>query len=189
MKGIRVLSTTGLVTVLLALAACGQEVAPAPADTALPPKPATTLTSPPVATPAVLPTAMPDPTTIPAATATPAPASPPVPAVAPTATTEPTAAPTAAPTPSAKSAVPEGLFLKITSLPKESVVRTRTVPISGLTSPDALVSVNGILVDVDSEGGFTTSVSLNDGTNLVEVFASDFKGNDVSAVLTIIYIP
>ena len=79
--------------------------------------------------------------------------------------------------------------MKITSLPKESVVRTKTVSISGATSPDALVSVNGVLVDVNSEGVFTTSVSLDDGANLVEVVASDFKGNDVSAVLTIIYIP
>ena len=79
--------------------------------------------------------------------------------------------------------------MKITSLPKESVVSSSTVSVSGITSLDALVSVNGLLVDVDNEGGFTTTVSMREGPNLVEIVASDFKGNQMSSVLTIIYIP
>ena len=79
--------------------------------------------------------------------------------------------------------------MQLTNVPKESVVHTSTVSISGLTRPDAVVSVNGVLVDVDGDGRFTATVSLQPAPNLIEVVASDFQGNKVSAVLTIIYIP
>ena len=89
----------------------------------------------------------------------------------------------------ASEATAGGLLLQITSLPKESVVRTNTVPISGITSPGGVVSVNGVLVDVDAGGRFTSTVSLQERPNLVEVVASDFKGNQLSSVLTVIYVP
>ena len=114
----------------------------------------------------------------------------------------PTATPTAvvvAPTPGARpqltpapeisGEIPTGLFLQITNLPKESVVRTNAIAISGATTPDALVSVNGVLVDVDQDGKFTSTLTLQEGPNIIEVVASDFQGNKVSAVLSIISIP
>ena len=79
--------------------------------------------------------------------------------------------------------------MKITSLPKESVVHAATVSVSGITSQDALVSINGILVDVNGRGEFTSSISLEEGANLVEISASDFKGGKTGLVLTVIYIP
>ena len=103
--------------------------------------------------------------------------------VVPTATLVPT------PSPAAAGPPPEGLFLKITRPPRESVVRTSAVLVGGITSPDAVVSVNGVLVDVDEKGRFTSTVSLQEGPNLIEAVASDFHGNQVSSVLTIIYIP
>ncbi|MFQ5933075.1 MAG: hypothetical protein ACE5KI_00350 [Dehalococcoidia bacterium] len=106
-----------------------------------------------------------------------------------TATASPTSTSVTAPTPGVGAEIPTGLFLQITNLPKESVVRTDTIPISGLTSPDAVVSVNGVLVEVEADGTFTATVSLEETPNLIEVVASDFQGNQVSAVLTIIYIP
>ena len=111
----------------------------------------------------------------------------------PTATLPPAGSPVITPestfTPTVSVEIPEGLFLKIINLPKESVVRTPTIPIRGITTPDALVSVNGTLVDVDGEGRFTSMVTLQEAPNLIEVVASDFQGNKVSSVLTIIYIP
>ena len=74
-------------------------------------------------------------------------------------------------------------------MPRESVVRTSPVSISGVTTPDAVVSVNGVLVGVDAEGGFTSKVALQEEPNVIEMVASDFRGNQVSVVLTIIYIP
>ena len=79
--------------------------------------------------------------------------------------------------------------MKITNLPKESVVRTDTVSLSGITTADAVVSVNGVLVDVEGDGSFNTAVPLQGGLNLIEVVASDFQGNRVSSVLTIIFLP
>ena len=155
------------------------------------------------ATPASIPaTPTSSPTQVPITTATPSPTPAPIAAASPTViptpapTTTSTATPTPAPTTEATpTSLPIGseliddLFLQITNFPKESVVRTNTVDLAGRTSPDALVSVNGVLVDVDADGAFAATVTLNEEPNLVEVIASDFRGNQVSAVLTIIYIP
>lgn len=108
----------------------------------------------------------------------------------PTATTEqPTATPTrpsqATPTP----IVTLGFFLQVIGIDSESVVHTNTVIIKGVTSPDAVLSINGILVSIDAEGEFEVTVSLDPGTNLIEVIASDFEGNQESAVFAIISVP
>ncbi len=75
------------------------------------------------------------------------------------------------------------------NVPKESIIHTATIALNGLTRPDAVVSVNGVIVDVGSTGEFTATVTLEPAPNLIEIVASDFQGNKVSAVLTIIYIP
>ena len=75
------------------------------------------------------------------------------------------------------------------NVPKESIVHTDTIALNGLTRPDAVVSVNGVIVDVDSTGAFSAVVTLQPAPNLIEIVASDFQGNKVSAVLTIIYVP
>ena len=93
------------------------------------------------------------------------------------------------PTPLVGGVISGGLFLQMTNLPKESIVHTSTISISGITTLDAVVSVNGVLVDVDAGGNFTSTLSLEQAPNLIEVVASDFQGNKVSAVLTVIYIP
>ena len=121
--------------------------------------------------------------------ATPTPATPPLPtpALSPTPAVTPITGPS--PTPTSTPILTTGLFVQVTNLPKESVVHTNTVRVDGRTSPDAIVSVNGIIVDVDEEGRFTAIVSLEEGTNIIEVIASDFAGNEDSAVLAIISIP
>ncbi len=55
--------------------------------------------------------------------------------------------------------------------------------------PNSTVTVNGILVDVDADGAFTTTVILEEGPNLLEVIASDLTGEQRFAVLSVIYIP
>jgi len=75
----------------------------------------------------------------------------------------------------------------MTNVPEEGVVRTNIFPLSGVTAPDAVVSVNGVVVEVDSSGRFSTTISLLPEPNLIQVVASDFHGNQVSTVLTIIY--
>ena len=77
----------------------------------------------------------------------------------------------------------------MTNVPRESIVHTDTIALSGLTRADALVSVNGVLVDVDSAGAFTATVTLRAAPNLIEIVASDLAGSQESILLSVIFIP
>jgi bacillopeptidase F len=90
-------------------------------------------------------------------------------------------------TPTVTSTPPAGLFLKVSEPLDESVVTASPVGVSGTTIPNAVVSVNGEIVEVDEQGNFTTMVTLEEGPNIIEVIASDLEGNEVSTILAIIY--
>ncbi len=95
--------------------------------------------------------------------------------------------PTSVPTPF-KSNVP-ALALKVTTPQDESIVDVASIPVVGQTVVGAVVSVNGNLVDVDASGKFQTMVKLDEGPNIIEVVASDVTGNELSAILRVIYEP
>ncbi len=140
--------------------------------------PAVALTGKPVPepTPKPVPTKVtpPKPTTVPA-TAT---------AVPPTATPEPTATPTAIPDATG------AFFLHIAEpADGEAIVTTDTFDIVGRTSVDALVSVNDEFPDVAIDGTFTSTVTLDEGPNVIEVVASTSAGEESSIVILIIYEP
>ena len=82
------------------------------------------------------------------------------------------------------SAIP----LTITEPQDETTVYLADLVIKGQTEPDAVVSVNEAVVDVDAEGNFSTTVTLEEGPNPIEVLASDFEGNEGSVTLTVIYV-
>ena len=82
------------------------------------------------------------------------------------------------------SAIP----LTITEPLDETTVYTADLLVKGQTEPDAVVSVNEAVVDVDAEGKFSTMVTLEEGPNPIEVLASDFEGNEGSVTLTVIYV-
>jgi hypothetical protein len=94
------------------------------------------------------------------------------------------ALPTATPTPP----VVGGLFLDVMEPQDESTVTISPVSVSGTTIPDAVVSVNGEIVEVDNQGNFTMMVTLEEGPNIIEIVASDLEGNEVSKILAIFYI-
>ena len=48
--------------------------------------------------------------------------------------------------------------------------------------------MNGVLVEVDADGNFSTAVALDEGPNSIEVIASDYEGNEASKILTVIYL-
>ena len=128
--------------------------------------------------------------------ATPAPTPTPTPTVTPTVTPTPTATPMPMPTPTPTVTptltpvpTPEGLFLQVSEPQDESIVYADVISVTGITTLDAVVSVNGELVDVDEEGGFTTQIALLEGPNDIWVIASDFRGNLVVRVLAVIYVP
>ena len=78
--------------------------------------------------------------------------------------------------------------LTVTEPLDETTVYTSDLVVKGQTEPDAVVSVNEAVVDVDAEGKFSTTVTLEEGPNLIEVLASDFEGNEGSVTLTVVYV-
>ncbi len=84
---------------------------------------------------------------------------------------------------------PLPLFLIVTEPEDQSVVPQSPTRVSGRTSPDAIVSVNGVSVTVDQLGIFTTNVTLESGPNIIDVVATDAKGGLQSTVLAVIYRP
>ena len=116
----------------------------------------------------------------------------PTPTSAPTATAPPPSpTPTSTPTPTAALTTGEGerLFIEIAEPADESVVSTDTVAVRGSTTADAVVSVNGAVVEVDAQGSFEAIVTLEEGPNLIEVVASDLTGAGESIDIVVVYIP
>ena len=79
-----------------------------------------------------------------------------------------------------------GLFLEVIGLDEENIVRGNTIFLSGQANPDAVLSINGVIVPVDADGIFGVNISLQLGPNLLEVVASDLAGNTESRVITVI---
>jgi len=128
----------------------------------------------------------------PTPTVTPSPApeatATPIPVVTPT--SAPASTPTPVPQPVATTnSGTFNLTVDFEGLSEENVIRSDTVVLRGSTAPDAIVSVNGVLVDVRSDGSFQISLALDDGPNLIDVVASDLLGNSASSSLTVISIP
>ncbi|MCH8103556.1 MAG: hypothetical protein IIB28_10445, partial [Chloroflexi bacterium] len=135
--------------------------------------------SPPDAVPLPTPTAQgPSPTATAAAPRTPGPGP------APTQTPQPTSVPiidrTGAPVRTF------GLFLEVIGLGEENIVHGNTLFLSGRANPDAVLSINGVIIPVDSDGVFGVNVSLEPGPNLLEVVVSDLAGNTESRIITVI---
>ena len=75
------------------------------------------------------------------------------------------------------------------SPPRENVVRVATIPIRGVTTPDAIHAEDGVLVEVEGDGTFTTTATLEEGLNTIEVVVSNFLGSSFSSIVTVIYLP
>ncbi|MDD5093676.1 MAG: hypothetical protein PHV74_04745 [Dehalococcoidia bacterium] len=83
--------------------------------------------------------------------------------------------------------IPE-LYLEVISPANESVLRTSEVQVTGSTIPTAIVSVNGILTSVNSDGKFIATTTLDAGANFIEIVASDLEGKEMGEVLTVVYL-
>ena len=81
------------------------------------------------------------------------------------------------------------LWLQVLSPQDEAVVNTPQVDVIGSAPAGAVISVNDEILIVGDDGQFKTTVSLDEGPNLIEIIASDDNGNETSFILTIIYEP
>ena len=143
--------------------------------------PELTVTPQPSATPVpLIPTPIPIPTIAP--TPTPISVSTPVPTIAPTVETE-------IPIGSTPNSGTFNLSLDFEGIGNESVVRSDRVLLHGVTSADATVSVNGVILEVQSDGTFELTLPLEPGPNIVDIVASDLEGNSINSSLAIISIP
>ncbi len=68
------------------------------------------------------------------------------------------------------------------------VTTTPTIQVVGVTQPDAVVGVNGIPVEVNDLGIFSTTLTLVEGDNLIEVVATDLREVRFQTV-AVFYLP
>jgi len=185
-----------VLVVLLAVIGCTAPPPAAPAPTTIP-TPTTQVVSPAPVTPtptgspaaASTPTSTPVPLATPTATATPTPTLSPTPSPTstPAATATPTATAVPSPTPTPIALAP--LSLRIIEPQSDIVVTSPGLTVRGITRLDTIVSINGLVVDVDVDGEFRATLVLNAGPNVIEVVASDLEGKQESKVLSVVYLP
>jgi len=77
--------------------------------------------------------------------------------------------------------------LEILSPLEGATVNTARLEVRGVALPGAVVSVNDEILIADSNGQFSTFVSLEVGLNLIEIIASDALGNEAVLELTVYY--
>jgi hypothetical protein len=65
-------------------------------------------------------------------------------------------------------------------------LETGALTVQGMTLPGAVVSVDGGLADVDSEGNFTGVAVLTEGANAIDVVVSDDEGNQISSTVYVV---
>ena len=63
------------------------------------------------------------------------------------------------------------------------------VEVMGVTRPDAVIGVNGVPLQTNSLGIFFTTVTLEEGPNLIEIVATDINSNVRFQTIVIFYSP
>ena len=81
------------------------------------------------------------------------------------------------------------LWLQVLSPQDEAVVNIPQVDVIGSAPAEAVVSINDEILIVGNDQQFQTTISLEEGPNLIEIVASDDNGNQASLLLTVTYEP
>lgn len=91
------------------------------------------------------------------------------------------------PTPTPKPSI----FLSIISPNDESVVNNKTLTISGKSAPDATIAIIsenfGQVVSPAPNGDFSTTVTLGNGSNVIEITAIAANGEQAKITRTVTY--
>ena len=82
---------------------------------------------------------------------------------------------------------PQPFFLIVTQPEDQSFVTHPTIPLIGRTTAGTVVTVKGVAVPVDISGVFSTTITLEPGPNLIEVQGTSADGEQLSALVAIIY--
>lgn len=103
---------------------------------------------------------------------------------------QPSAMPTASPGKSAEPSATAGqISLSISSPTNGSSVSSSGVTVNGKTAPLAEVMINDKEIKADSKGNFSTTISLDEGENIITVVANDADGNSAEKEITVTYAP
>jgi len=94
-----------------------------------------------------------------------------------------------APTAESPQITSESMWLQVLSPQDETVINVPQVDVIGSAPADAVVSVNEEILIVGDDQQFKSTVSLEEGPNLIEIVASDEDGNEMSLLLTVSYEP
>jgi hypothetical protein len=81
------------------------------------------------------------------------------------------------------------LFVQIVDPLEDDIevpLATTALVVRGLTVSNAIVSVDGELVDVDDQGSFEALAQLEEGANQIDIVASDADGNQVTTSLFVV---
>jgi hypothetical protein len=133
-------------------------------------------------TPEATPTRTPPPAVVP--TSTPLPVTP----LAVTPTPSLRATPTPDPSPAA-TVTPVPLTVTLLSPVEGTGIEIGAVRVLGLTLPDAIVTVNGVTVEVSPDGGFQHDLLLKEGINSIEAVATDQSGQLATENVVVLFIP
>src|SRR5258706_8104495 len=91
------------------------------------------------------------------------------------------------PTQTSEAVVAQPLYLQILSPQDGDTVNTSQVDVTGSAPAGETVSVNDDIIIVDASQQFKSTVTLDEGPNLIEIIASDDSGNETSLELTVTY--
>lgn len=68
-------------------------------------------------------------------------------------------------------------------------VNASPLPVTGVTAPNAIVSVNDVVGVANGEGRFDLQVPLQTGPNVLEIIASEPNGQQTFVIVTVMYQP
>ena len=97
--------------------------------------------------------------------------------------------PAACGTPADGGQVEQDFYLEVLFPQKDIIITIPYVVVEGRTSPDALVSVNGEIVDVSGEGYFSHGVRPpGKGHNTIEIVAYSGEGEQLSETRRVTWV-
>lgn len=83
--------------------------------------------------------------------------------------------------------IESGMTLTISSPQNGSIVSNPSVTVRGKTKARAEVFINEKDITADANGNFTAEIALDDGENVIVVFANDAEGNTAEQELIVTY--
>ena len=84
---------------------------------------------------------------------------------------------------------PQPFFLIITEPLDQTFAVHPTIPLVGRTTAGTVITVNGVAVPVDVSGVFSTTITLEPGPNIIEVLGTSTDGEELDALVAVIYRP